>query len=236
MKDIIILVIASQSDIYDKIVKNYWNPMIEYCHQHYPRIQIYLLYGNSYQEKLNVNPKNLLKYDFDENFIPGILKKTIMAFEYVKKNYQYQTVIRTNISSFLVLDKIIQLCDELSNNEYLYAGHSYKVNKNKHWISGALFLINENTLNFILDNLKFLSYKTIDDVAIGRLLMRNDKIKMLHLPRCLYFNNLKDNKEIAQGVVLAINQNQFHFRIKSRNRKKDILTFEILTKFFYPLS
>ena len=38
-KDIIIIVIASKNDIYDKTVQFYWNPMIEYCSKNYPNIQ-----------------------------------------------------------------------------------------------------------------------------------------------------------------------------------------------------
>lgn len=63
--------------------------------------------------------------------------------------------------------------------------------------------------------------------------MRNKDINMHQLPRFTGFNNLKNDKEISKKLIQALNQKEFHFRIKSRNRNKDILTFEILTKYFY---
>ena len=233
-KNIIIIAIASKSEIYDEIVKCYWNPMIDYCNKNLPNIKIFLLYNN-YPEYLNVNPDNLININQEETYIPGILDKTISAFQFINENYQYQSVIRTNVSSFIILKQIIEISKELhQKKEFLYAGkRNIAMYKRIHYISGALFWINKRTLEFILNNQNSLNKNLIDDLSIGELITTNPDIKMIFLKRCDALCNLQENKKIPGLIKRILNQNHFHLRIKSKERQRDIVKFKVLTTFFY---
>jgi len=234
--EFIIIVIASKGNIYDKIVKVYWNPFIEYCNKNFKNIKIYLLYGDSYDKNLNVNPNNLLEYNIKENVIPGVLIKTIKAFKYINENYNYKYVLRTNISSFLVLENIFKKSSEFANYHFLYAGvviNSGRKYFSFNFASGALFWTNKKTIDFIISNEKLLNYKYYDDLAIGLIIHRHSNIKLIPQPRYDNFMNLPDYKLIPDKIKESKIYNHYHFRLKSKNREKDIHTFEILTKHFY---
>lgn len=234
-KDIVILVIASYQDIYNKIVKVYWNPLINYVNNNYPNIKIYLMYGNSYQEDLNINPDNLLKFPVKETYIPGILKKTLRGFVHVYKKYDFKFILRTNISSFFIIKNLIAKSKTLPNEHYLYSGNKL-FSKNTWFASGAAFWINKKTLEFIILNASKIDYKVIDDVSIGRLIETNPKINIFNLTR---FDYVENNKHILKNInndLSKINQH-YHIRIKSRKSKKrvldDVPIFQYLTNLYY---
>jgi len=52
-----------------------------------------------------------------DNLIPGILRKTIMAFEYINNNYKH--IVRTNLSSFLIIDNLLESSNELRNDNLI---------------------------------------------------------------------------------------------------------------------
>ena len=92
--DIIILVIASRGETYDKLINNYWHYLINYIKQNQYKIKIFLLFGNNENtEELLVDKKDMLILNVVDNLIPGILQKTIKAFEYINVNYQYKHIL-----------------------------------------------------------------------------------------------------------------------------------------------
>lgn len=102
----IMLVIASRGEIYDYFIKYYWVPFIEYVNKtkNIYELKIILLYGNSDISDLSIPEENMLQFtDIEDNLIPGCLLKTIKAFEYIKNNYEYKKIIRTNLSSFFYI-------------------------------------------------------------------------------------------------------------------------------------
>ena len=45
-----------------------------------------------------------------ENFIPGVLDKSIKAIEYCLHNFKFDYLLRTNMSSFIILNKLYNYC------------------------------------------------------------------------------------------------------------------------------
>jgi len=124
--------------------------------------------------------RNILYIKEEDTFIPGILKKTIKAFEYIAGNlniFDFDYIIRSNVST-LVNFKLLE--DELKNNPInVYGGG--KIN-NLQWlgggiedntwfgtlfISGTSIILTKEGLKFILVNKDKIRYDIIDDVAIG---------------------------------------------------------------------
>ena len=163
---------------------------------------------------------NDLKIKGLESYKPGILDKTIKAFEYFKNtlnnldNYDY--IIRSNISTVINFDKILNI---LSDNYYDYGFYLFNRQKYK-FSSGTSILLSNKMIHFILNNKNKLDYETIDDVAIGIILYKNiDTLKFCNIRHKVCFNYTKQ----------PIN-NYIIFRNKTKyNRNKDIFAIRKIT-------
>jgi hypothetical protein len=119
---------------------------------------------------------NILYVKGDETFIPGILQKTIDAFEYFKDqipNYRY--VVRSNISTIIRFDLLEK---DLQNNAVGYGCAlcwNMEYNKNKAAIpantiifsSGTSIIFSSDVVMNIINNKDKLDMGKIDDVSIG---------------------------------------------------------------------
>jgi hypothetical protein len=114
-----------------------------------------------------------------ETPVPGILDKTIKAFEFIKPQLnQYDYVVRSNISTiinFNLLKKVlIQTPIDygagiLMNLQWLHP--EYGVVDQTHWntnyASGTSIILSNNLMHRILENKDNINYDLIDDVSIG---------------------------------------------------------------------
>jgi len=233
--DLIILVIASRGKIYDSLVENYWKYIINYVNFKYNNIKIYLLYGNCNIDNININKDNILHFkDIKENLEPGILLKTIKAFEYIDNKYKYDFILRTNLSSFFIIDNLIKLYNGF-HKKMLYSGviGNYK-NKSK-FCSGAAFFLSRDVIKYILSNKNKINYNIIDDVSIGMLLSINKLIKFKPLPRFNIINNQKRTNNQKQILLQnIIKNNHYHIRIKNpKDRLIDIDYMKFFTEKLY---
>ncbi len=209
------LVLYSKSDEYDRmksITNNFY--------KNYKNIDTYYYYfdnliTNNYEIK-----ENDLLIKGTETYIPGILDKTIKAFQYFKmtnklNNYDY--ILRSNISSVINFDKLI---DILLKEKYDYGCYLIKRPPYK-YSSGTSILLNIKTINFILNNLDKLDYSIIDDYAIGKLIFTKiDKVKFCNIRNKVCFNY--KNEPINNYVI---------FRNKTvKNRNTDVLTIKKITE------
>lgn len=116
----IILVIASSDSSSDryffKKIKPEWRPffpILKRVHHAYMNevsdIKMMFVYGKT-EEPLDSND---LSYDVVENDYPGIISKTLMAMEQVDKEYDYDFIVRTNLSTFWDLPKLTKRLDTL---------------------------------------------------------------------------------------------------------------------------
>lgn len=216
--DIIIIVIASRGDIYDDLINNYWSKIISYSKQKKFNIKFFLIFGNNYQTNdLNIDDEDKMILNISDNYIPGILNKTIKAFEIINQSYSYKHIFRTNLSSFLILDNLIKISESL-NDTKVFAG----VIGNHHniiFVSGAGFWLSEDYINYILNNYNKLYEKNYhhrisDDVCIGILL----PVQKIKLHRFDLTNNLlsKDKKQLLEDII---KNNHYHIRIKNEKNR-----------------
>ena len=119
---IIIEVIASNSEIYNKIILNYWVPLIKYIYEKKieEEIQIFLIFGKDTKiDEFKEIEKNIITVQCTES-IHNLLIKTILGLKEINKLYEYKYLIRSNLSSFWVVDNLIELTKILPENK-LYA-------------------------------------------------------------------------------------------------------------------
>ena len=125
MKNIVILVIASRGEFYDQFVSKYWIHLIKYTNDHYSNIKIYLYCGDIKNQDIyqKILDNTLIFNTIPETLIPGIYHKTIKAFEYVEKNFTYDIIFRTNLSSFLHLDNLNKITKIFNKIKYFLGIH-----------------------------------------------------------------------------------------------------------------
>lgn len=108
----------------------------------------------------------------DESYIPGILKKTISAFNYFKQElHKYQYVIRTNISTIIRFDLLQK---ELMLNSVDYGCslcHEPGWEGKYPFSSGTSIILSPDIFLKILENKQYVDETVIDDVSIGKLII-----------------------------------------------------------------
>ena len=138
----------------------------------------------------------------DETFIPGILNKTVVALEYFLGRHEYTHVWRTNLSSVLDFDGLRLFLLSDAGRRCSYAGFC-----GDGFASGAGFLmIREAALYLVANHSRVLSWDTIDDVSIGRLL--SPVFGLTHIERMW----VKSVDDPIRDVLL---DGIFHFRCES---------------------
>ena len=116
--------------------------------------------GNNSNEYLYVNASNDYK---------NISLKTLLAFEEVYKNFEFDYIFRTNTSSFINLRKLKTYIDENKKN-LDYSGIVIDTKQKIKIASGAGFFISRKNIELILNNKKKFDTNFPDDVAVAKLL------------------------------------------------------------------
>ena len=145
----------------------------------------------------------------------GMGYKTIMAFEWLLENSDFEYLFRTNTSSYVSIDNLKKFIKNNYNDvEYLYSGLVHSTNdKNKKKIdfaSGSGYLLNRNAVELIVREQEDWDHDYWDDVSLG-LLMRKNKI----LPLPGYRFDIKGNV-FKQELDLE----SYHFRCRIDNHYK----------------
>ena len=167
--DLIIIIIASRSIIYDELVSNYWIPFLKYINNENIKIKLLFMFGYDISiTELNIPKENIYISNTREGYIPGILIKTLETMNYVNNNFKYKHILRTNLSSFFILENLLKYSNILPEKN-LYAGVIGN-HQNILFGSGAGFWMSKDIVEKIITKQNNLDYNLPDDVSIGKLL------------------------------------------------------------------
>lgn len=226
----IMLVIASYDNIYCNIIET-WKTYMNKVNN----VKIYLLYNrNDLVEQIVVDEEEgIIFYNCEESFIPGIFLKTIYAMEYCNKKYSYDYLIRTNLSSFYNIPKLINYLDEQPKSNF--AGGMQCVSFNIRFISGSGVIISCDLVKKILksaleDKATELIKNYPDDVLLSCLLSLHINPSTFKEVPCLHISEKLTNEKIE-----LLSNDYFHFRNRNdhTNRILDSQNISLLTKYFY---
>tara|TARA_R110000822_G_scaffold45353_4_gene121388 strand:+ start:2190 stop:2960 length:771 start_codon:yes stop_codon:yes gene_type:complete len=245
----IVLPICSNSEIYDGIISVYWIPMIKFIREKKleSKIKVFLLFGKgSNISKFKDIQENILVVDSEECF-SNILKKTILGIQEINKKYDYDYLIRSNVSSFWHIENLVELIKTLPKKE-VYAGP----NNWDRYISGCGIIMSRDICQKIADVKRINSDP--DDLQIGRisntklscfLEYRNSNFKYLDTKsdkislkyKILYLISKPiDSREYENIYKFITENNLFQIRINSPkpyNRMEDLGFFSYLTSKLY---
>lgn len=203
MKKIAILVIAStKQPVYVHYIRAYWAELIRHTQAHWPHIDVFLLFerdtdlsGFSTLEDNIIVDQNLAadllpELEFHTVMIPGVLSKTIYAFEMLQD--EYDVFFRTNLSSMLKIsnfDHFVQsrnpirysgaavwtdaLREDLLVHDRIGPGKSIKSlaelesYAGNTFISGSGYFLSAEEVKSLVRRKHQIRYDIIDDVSIG---------------------------------------------------------------------
>lgn len=173
---------------------------------------------------------NVLYISGKESYIPGILEKTLEAFD-IFKNEDYDYIVRSNISTVIDYKELFKYL-QIGKIDYggplyyvgnfvdLQAGMTKEKNdkyKNHHFVSGVCIIFSKKAVELLIDNKKdVLSYGLIDDVAIG-VYLHGKNLTRKKLGENLYSF---DNSTYKPGYIV--------YRNKTNDRNIDITNMKMI--------
>ncbi len=237
MLSILNLVLYSDSIVY--------NDMYIITNNHYKKYKnvdtIYYTFSDKIEEQYyHDTDKNILYIKGEESYIPGVLQKTIKAFQYVlylNLNKDYDYIVRTNISTIVNFDKLNK---KLIENSFDYGGLLYNCIQIKYrdencgiiddrykglkYASGTCIICSKKLLEHIIKNDHLIDYSVMDDISIGDFVRKYEKIFKIKLYNEKFiFTTLDNFKNInVQDYIL--------FRNKTNDRNKDIEIMDYIVK------
>jgi hypothetical protein len=149
---------------------------------------------------------------------PLIGLKTLLAFQYILENYEFDYVFRTNTSSFINGKALIELAKN-SNRSHLYAGAKVEIFVSDSFATGSGYLISRDLLEKISNRPDLWPLGVADDVslAISIKSLPGEKIERLDFP----FFHPKSLQEL-QCLDLNFIRGLPHVRCKSESPKDTI--------------
>lgn len=201
---------------------------------------IYYKFDNTIKEDYKLED-GLLKIKGNETFIPGILDKTIKAFDYVK-DYEYDYLVRSNISTiinFKLLDDRLAIKPveysggEIHNLQWLdeKSGIIDKIYFGLQFVAGTAIIFSKKTLRELLQNKQKINYTLIDDVSIG-LFMRdilNKPAKNIKNNNFIYVPNTNGNKK---RLIKIISEKPYIFyRNNNIDRTIDVNNMKLIVNY-----
>lgn len=151
----------------------------------------------------------------------GIYAKTIKAMQHIINKYDFEFVMRTNISSFLCLDNILKYLDTIPKSGYA-GGYSWGTH-----LSGTGIFMSRDVIEILTKDIRHLV--PYDDYNISAIIKQNKiKTKCIQIPYSIRFveNNKYDEN-------LYYDKNVLYFRIKNKDREIDIMYFKNFLKRIY---
>lgn len=211
-----------------------------YMHDH-PLIDCFFL--ESHEEK-QCAEDDVVYTQCQDSIKNGVLIKTMTALHLLKDNYDY--FVRTNLSTFMILDRVYELAISLPTDKIVYTGrivhnHPFEIqdsdckrSRGLRFIGGTSIFWNKMGVEFLLDKVYSLSqnFHTLpDDVVIGYAFQDNG-VHVFPTPRFpeLFF---WDNHKTFEDNVRKINDERLvYIRIKDMHDK--IKHSEMLLETYYP--
>ena len=148
----------------------------------------------------------------NETYTPGILDKTIKAFQYIN-DHDFDYMIRSNISTIVEFDNLIEY---LQHTPIQYGSGLNNRGDHFRYASGTSIIFSKDALTQFLNKKQHLCYNLIDDVSIG--LLMNDHLPTIeqhYIPnKFIFIPNVKND----QVKLLSILSTPYIFY---RNRQDD---------------
>lgn len=201
---ILILVLCSRnylSKISSRAQQSIWRPYLS-------KFNVIHFIGNENVTSREVNyisknSNNYLVVNTNDDYA-NLAKKTLLAFEKIYEDYEFDYIFRTNTSSYINMEKFEKYIE--NNLEKLdYSGVTLKAAEGENIASGAGIFLSRSNIKRLIDSKTEFDFSLPDDVAIARTL-RSFKIYPQNI-------NRKDLKDVPTPLSVY-NSQAFHYRCR----------------------
>lgn len=208
---IIILIIANHSPKYLKMHR-IWEKYIK----NHPNIHVFFIKSDpDIENDIVLDKENHTIYLKDtESLIPGIYNKTIASINYCLKTMEFDFIYRTNLSSFLDLNRLYEF---FLSNKIDYGGYIGN-HEGILFASGSGFILSREACSYLISNT--IESELPDDVIIAKIL--SPKYSPQFIPR----NDMINEHEYFSLPL----DKSFHYRCKTSN--EHINTCEIMNSLY----
>lgn len=229
----IILVLASDNIPLYSEFKHIW----EQYHNLNKDIKVFYTYGAGIKFK----PNNWdLVFDIPENITPpNSAKKVIKALEYIDKNYKYDYLIRTNLSTFWDFENILLRINTLPSTNCLSGNVGFIPPP---FVTGISMILSFDLIPKIIENqdkvlIKYPKY-VAEDRMISEYFYKDLGIPIINAEKKTHrIENLtsQDETKILEEIVLGKKNGCDHFRVKNLHNREliDICVHKTLLKMYY---
>jgi hypothetical protein len=216
------LILASDGHVIYRQLEDVWR----YYMKSNPNVDCYFYKGDpSLQDDYILKDDTL--YIKIKDSLDTVYEKTLRAFRYFENDlYKYDFVYRTNMSSFVILNKYVDYCESLPRNRFVSAvvGNYGSIC----FPSGSGFTITPDLVaELIHDNPQLIEQ---DDVTIGAWMLTKC-IPIIPVSRIDFIYD--SNQSCIQNSEIMPTESIFHYRIKNINRENDIVIHRRLLAIFY---
>jgi hypothetical protein len=160
-------------------------------------------------------PDTIVTQTHEHHALVGL--KTLQAFQFVLNNYDFDFIFRTNTSSYVDGDLLLDLTKNLGEGHVL--GGVTGETRFGAFASGAGILISKSLVIKIVEQGHQWRHGLIDDIALSRLVMESlsSEVSLTPLAR-IDFDSLGKVKKAKDGEIASA----FHFRCKTKSPEETV--------------
>jgi len=230
MADTIILVIATDLPFYQSF-KDIW---LQYCNL-FPYFKVHFVYGDSLKSKPHLNDLHFphIKEYINETATKqqrehSMLEKTLEAFRYIDQIYNYNFVIRTNLTTLWDLPKQQLLMKNFPLKKFAIGTMreilNDEITKAEKYISGTDLIITRDIVkNFIIDKPDVMTKTFSEDFALSHYIKYDLGITLQEfMPKT---QAVLENYTSYDPATFEESLNKYrnlyitHYRIKNKDRR-----------------
>jgi hypothetical protein len=159
---VIILVLSTEFNPYDLLEKSVRETWLNLNSNSVP---VFFYYGSNESENKIIDDKVYI--NVPETF-GNITIKTLKMFEFIYKNFEFDYLFRTNLSSYIDIDLLYSFLDDKPKLDF-YSG-LMGCHDGVDFCSGAGFFLSRNLVEIIVNNKNLYESSHMDDVIIAKIL------------------------------------------------------------------
>lgn len=231
-KTIILILASDNTPIYRKFREIYQ----EYLDTD-PDIKVLFVYGNS--AKFRPEEYDLV-YDVEENYYPGMITKTVYALEHIDSHFQYDHLIRTNLSTFWDFRTLKKRLDRLPKEKCVTGSMRscvYNGQKSPDYVSGVNLILSRDMVQKIVQNRsEIVSWDLPEDWSLSKIFIDHGIQPKHTSPNPIHFMEKFINFDrdlVLREIQSARKLSHDHYRIKNKDRGIDIRIAETLLEEYY---
>lgn len=231
----IILILASNNNNIYNNCREIWKKYMNLN----KNIGIFFVYGKLFKPLENYDSETDFIFDDIPESYPVYIHKSIKAFEILNLKYNYDYLIRTNLTTFWDLNKLEMNLENLPKEKCYYGdGPLPTYDHRGYYVSGTDTIVSRDLINKILENKEKIDYTIVEDASMGLFFHKYLKTPIISSNMCFYedIQNYKSEYEkINDRFLKATKNNIDHYRVKNKiNREyNDLFIYIYLLKKIY---